>query len=93
MFLAEATVHTSGVNWLSVATIVSAIVVPLGLMFAFLARSMAKYIANSITRAIDGFHIAVVTVLDTRLTRVEQAVTDLKNTQGRDTSNDHANHG
>lgn len=61
------TVHTTGVNWSSVVTITSAVVV---LMTAVLGLT-AKYISSRITSSIDRFRIDVVSKLDTRLIQVE----------------------
>lgn len=64
------TVRTAGVNWLSVVTITSAIVVIVSFIFGVATR----YIANSIAGAIDKFRIEVIGKLDSRLTRVEAKI-------------------
>jgi hypothetical protein len=60
-------VHTTGVNWVSVATITGAVVI---LMTAILSIT-AKYIASKITASISRLRIEVVDKLDTRLSIVE----------------------
>jgi len=102
IWLADATVHTSGINWASVLTIICSVCAIVGGIIVFVSRQISNNIAVAVTTAIDRFHLAVVTVLDTRLTKVEgkqdvmntkledQAGTlrDLKNTRGRDRGND-----
>jgi hypothetical protein len=61
------TVHTSGVNWQSVAAIVGAVVVAMSAVFGLIAR----VVSNQITGAINKFRIEVVDKLDRRLTRIE----------------------
>lgn len=63
------TVHTSGIDWASVITMVSSVVVIMSLVLAVIG----KFIANKITSAIDGFRIEVIAKLDTRITILEQA--------------------
>lgn len=67
MFLAQATVHTSGINWESVITIIASICA----IVAVLGGFASKYVAGKITAAIREFQVAVVAKLDTRLTTVE----------------------
>lgn len=64
---AQTGVHTTGINWVSVSTIVGSIVV---LMSAILSI-VAWYIATKITSAISRLRIEVVDKLDTRLSVVE----------------------
>jgi hypothetical protein len=68
--LTQAAVHTEGINWESVAAIVSIVITVVGGIFGIIARM----VSNRITTAIDRFRIEVVGQLDTRLTRVEEAV-------------------
>jgi hypothetical protein len=65
------TVHTSGINWESVATIVVSVVVSLSTIFGLIARSMAKYVASHIATSIDRFRIDVVSALADRVASLE----------------------
>lgn len=67
MILTDAAVHTTGINWTSVLTIIVSIVTLLSILGAI----VGKYIANQITNAISRFQDAVVDKLDNRLTIVE----------------------
>lgn len=69
------TVHTTGVNWESVAAIVTI----LSIVFGFIARM----VGSMIVRAIDKFQIRVVNQLEHRLTTVETQVTDIQNNMVR----------
>lgn len=60
-------VHTTGVNWVSVATITGAVVILMTTVLGF----TAKYIASKITASISQLRIEVVDKLDTRLSIVE----------------------
>jgi hypothetical protein len=60
-------VHTTGVNWVSVATIVGATVV----LISFIFGVFAKYVSAQITASINVFRIDVVAKLDERLGKVE----------------------
>jgi hypothetical protein len=71
--LAQA-VHTTGINWASVLTIICAVVGALALIFGALARIITKSITRSITDAINQFRIDVVAALVTRLSVVEAKV-------------------
>lgn len=73
MFLATATVHTSGVNVESVLAITGSVVALMSVIFTLLA----KLITGKITASIDRFRLDVVTQLDTRLTIVEQKLTSI----------------
>jgi hypothetical protein len=84
MWLADATVHTTGINWDSVSVIVCAIVGAL----AIILGGIARYLSGTITDAINQFRIDVVAKMDLRLSLVEQALSNLINTQGRDKMND-----
>jgi hypothetical protein len=94
MMLAEVvqTVHTSGVNWASVLTIVCSLVAALGIIFG----AIAKYVTSSLTRstaeAIQRFQLSVVSTLATRLSVLETKVDLLLNTKNRDKSNDRPYH-
>jgi hypothetical protein len=68
-------VHTTGINWPSVLTIVCAIVGALAIIFGVIARA----VSNSVTSAIDHFRIEVITKMDTRLALLELAVFGKKN--------------
>lgn len=67
MVNAVTTVHTTGINWESVLTIVGAVCVILTTLGTYVAR----YVAGNVTTAINNFKIDVVAKLDTRLTTVE----------------------
>lgn len=68
-----AAVHTTGVNWQSVAVITSIVVGLLSTVFGVVAR----LVSNQITAAINKFRVDVVSQLDTRLTSVETKLDDL----------------
>jgi len=70
-----APVHTTGINWASVFTIVIGIVGALSIIFGFVSR----YLGNRITGSIDKFRIEVVSQLDTRLTKVEEQLNAVRN--------------
>jgi hypothetical protein len=77
--LAQATVHTTGVNWESVIAIVASTIVILSAMIG----AFAKIISDRITSAINRFRLDVVNQLDNRLTAVETKLNDIRNTQTR----------
>jgi hypothetical protein len=107
LWLSEAAVHTTGINWASVLTIICSVCVVVGGLIVWVSKQISNNIAIAVTSAIDKFHLAVVNVLDTRLTKVEgkqdsmnikledqaSSLRDLKNTRGRDKSNDPNNGG
>jgi hypothetical protein len=64
---ALAAVRTVGINWDSVLTIVSAVVVIMTAVFSVLAR----YVAVKITASIDKFRIEAFDPLESRVTQVE----------------------
>jgi ABC-type lipoprotein release transport system permease subunit len=70
MILGQAAVHTTGINWGSVITIIASICT----IIAILGALIGKYVAGKITSAINEFRIAVVDQLDTRLKGVEQTL-------------------
>lgn len=72
--LAETVVHTTGVNWMSVLTIIGGVVA----IMSTIITAVALFISGKITAAINLFRIQVVNQLDLRLTKVEQTVTDIK---------------
>lgn len=82
------TVHTSGVNWASVLTIVCSLVAAMGIVFGFLAKWITTSLNRTITDSINVFRISVVSELANRLTVVETKVDLLLNTKNRDKSND-----
>lgn len=65
--LVAASVHTIGINWASVLTIVSAVVVIMTAVLGVLTR----YVASKVTGAIDKFRIDVFDPLEGRVTAVE----------------------
>lgn len=69
--LTSAAVHTTGINWDSVATIVTSIVTAISLIGGFMIKRFAKYLGDRIDRAIDKLRIDPIGKLDTRLVRVE----------------------
>lgn len=71
MIEAAATVHTSGINWESVITIVGSVVTVLSVVFGLIARSVSHYVANKITQAIDKLRIDVIDSMDKRVTSLE----------------------
>ena len=85
------TVHTTGVNWDSVAAIVgiiSGVITTFAIIVGWISKSFAKYITNQITSSINQFRIEVVATLENRLTRVEDMTENLTNTKGRNKQND-----
>jgi hypothetical protein len=69
MPLAQA-VHTVGINWASVITIICSIVAALAIIFAFIAR----LVTGAVTNSIDKFRIEVISKMDVRLSILEQIV-------------------
>lgn len=65
--LTAATVHTTGINWESVAVIAGIVV---GLMSTVLGF-FAKLIGNQITAAINKFRVDVIGLLENRMTAME----------------------
>jgi hypothetical protein len=68
--IALAAVHTTGINWASVAAIVSLVVVIMTSVLTVLAR----YIGAKVTAAIDKFRIEAFEPLEGRVTVVETIV-------------------
>lgn len=64
----ELTTHTSGVNWESVATIVSSVAVIMSLIIGV----FAKVISNQIAGAINKLRLDVISSLDLRVVALEQ---------------------
>jgi pyruvate/oxaloacetate carboxyltransferase len=86
MFLATAAVHTTGINWTSVLTIVVSILSGIAVLSAGLAsvvRSSSRQVATTITAAINQFRIDVVNQLDVRLTAVETKMDDIRDKQNK----------
>jgi Kef-type K+ transport system membrane component KefB len=67
------TVHTAGVNWQSVLTIIGSIVT----LVAIILTAIARYIAGKVTGAINEFRVSVVDQLTTRLTVVESKIDNI----------------
>jgi BMFP domain-containing protein YqiC len=65
--MAVQTVHTSGINWASVAAITTAVVLVMSTIFA----TVARYVSSQVTGAINKLRVDVINKLDTRLTAVE----------------------
>ena len=65
--LAETTVKTSGINWESVAAIVTCVVTVMTVLFGVFAR----LVSGQITSSIDRLRIEVIAVMDKRLAIVE----------------------
>jgi hypothetical protein len=63
-------VHTVGINWSSVLTIVGSVVVIMSTVLGFLA----KLITVAITKAIDKLRIDVIDGMEKRLSLLEQIV-------------------
>lgn len=74
MALATA-VHTVGVNWESVGTIIAATVAAMSFIFGLFAR----YISGRITAAIDRFRIDVISKMDVRISILEEKSIDSGN--------------
>jgi hypothetical protein len=66
-----ATVHTSGINWPSVLTIVFGSVATLSIILGFLLRFTGRYISDKITGAIDRLRIDVILEMDRRVVVLE----------------------
>lgn len=62
--------HTVGINWPSVLTIICAIVGAVAIIFA----GIAKVVTNAVTNSIDKFRIEVIAKMETRLSILEQIV-------------------
>ena len=60
-------VHTTGINWDSVVTIVASVVVIMTTVFGLLAR----YVATKIAGAVDKFRIEAFDPLESRVSAVE----------------------
>jgi len=86
--LALQTVHTSGINWVSVLTIVCTTVGALAIILGGIVRYITKAINRTIKDAINQFRIDVVSSLVTEITVIKSQVDNLVNTQGRNKSND-----
>ena len=71
MHAAIATVHTTGINWGSVAVIVGSMTGTLSIIFGLIFRSLAKYVANRITDAINKLRIDVISALEARVMALE----------------------
>lgn len=76
--IAETTVHTSGINWASVLTLVSSIVV----LISIIVGTFVRYLTRSITSAVNNLSVVLeakletkekVAQIDRRLTIVENA--------------------
>lgn len=63
-------VHTTGINWISVTTIIVGITVVMSALLSVIAR----YIANRVTDSINRLRIDVVDKIDTRLSVVEKTL-------------------
>jgi hypothetical protein len=66
-----ATVHTAGINWPSVFTIVFGSVATLSIILGFLLRFTGRYISDKITGAIDRLRIDVILEMDRRVVVLE----------------------
>ena len=77
--LAAAAVHTAGINWASVLTIIGSIVACMSVVFAAIAR----LVTSAITTAIDKFRIEVVAKMESRLAILETLVTGLVHNNSR----------
>lgn len=75
MVLAAQVVHTTGINWASVLTIILTVVT----LVSFIVGFTSRYLGNRITGSIDKFRIEVVSQLDTRLTKVEEQLNAVRN--------------
>lgn len=75
MGLADAAVHTAGINWESVGTIIAATVAAMSFVFGVFAR----YVSGRITAAIDRFRIDVISKMDVRISILEEKSIDSGN--------------
>ena len=75
MGLADTVVHTTGINWESVGTIIAATVAAMSFIFGLSAR----YVSGRITTAIDKFRIDVISKMDTRISILEEKSIDAGN--------------
>lgn len=79
MFIAEATVHTSGINWESVATIAASVVVVVTAITSWFARVITHAINDlSTTLQLKLETKEVVNGINLRLTGVEVGLRDLQ---------------
>jgi hypothetical protein len=83
MLLTEAleTVHTTGVNWVSVITIVASVVATISIIGGVFIKYLSGSIKEGIVAAIDRFRIDVVNKLDLRLTAVETKLDGIRQEQ------------
>jgi hypothetical protein len=65
--LVAETVHTSGINWESITTIIGSIVVIMSAVFTAIAR----YVTSKVTTAINDFRVDVIAKMDERLVKLE----------------------
>ncbi len=77
-----ASVHTTGINWASVITIVCSVVGALAIIFAAITRFFARYISDRITGAIDKLRLDVLAQMDKRVTILE-ILAGIKNREGK----------
>jgi hypothetical protein len=82
MFLADA-VHTTGINWESVSTIIVGVITGLAIICGAFTRYLGKIISSTVTSAIDRFRVEVVSALDVRLARVEEKVDNVRDKQNQ----------
>jgi hypothetical protein len=68
--LAQTAVHTVGINWSSVLTIICSVVGAMAVIFAFIAR----LVTSAVTNSIDKFRIEVIAKMEVRLSILEQIV-------------------
>jgi hypothetical protein len=81
--LAQTAVHTTGINWASVLTIVCAVVGALAIIFTAVTRFFARYISDRITGSIDKLRLDVLAKMDKRVTILE-ILAGIRNKEGTD---------
>lgn len=86
LWLADTTVHTTGVNWVATVTIVVGVATVISIIGGFFVRYISKEITVGITGAIDRLRIDVISSLETRLTTVEITLKSILRKQGSDDS-------
>jgi hypothetical protein len=77
--VAQAVVHTTGINWQATLAIVGTIVT----VMTVIIGAFAKFIGDKMTNAINKFRIDVVSALDLRLTSVEAKLEDVRTKQNQ----------
>jgi predicted cation transporter len=80
LWVADA-VHTTGINWESVTTIIVGIVTTISIIGGLFIKYLSQQIKDGIVSAIDRFRIDVINKLDLRLTTVESKLDNIRQEQ------------